>query len=452
MKVLCAVAALAVALAAVPAGGASTPPRAGLLGMHERVLEPPRPPPDAAPVRTARASAAEPQKYAFYPQAGTLWEDVFVVNYVDLDESKGIEDWACGNYTYNGHLGHDTDIKSFKVQDLGVPVFAALDGRVVYAHDGEKDKNVAWSNAPSNAVELDHGDGHETLYYHLKKGSVAVALGETVRAGTQIGMVGSSGVSTWPHLHFESHLDGVAFEPSAGPCRPGPSLWVDQVDIPPGPLVEEVVVSAEPFRGRAALPWDEWDRTGVLLAGDDRLYVRVSMSGIPPRAEHAFSLVAPDGRRKRLFTDRFRNDEVMRAEWFWWFFDWDLTPGRWELRMSVNGSRVLRAPFEVVRRSSEIVNRRPKRARVVVETTGDGPDDALVCRVTGPTLIRDRDYDIVRYDYTWTVDGAVARSIRSAALSDMLPAGTAGPESAVSCEVTPSDGRAAARPTTATLD
>jgi hypothetical protein len=64
----------------------------------------------------------------------------------------------------------------------------------------------------------------------------------------------------------------------------------------------------------------------------------------------------------------------------------------------------------------------------------------ITCRVLGPTVLDDLDWDIVRYSYTWKVNGAVVRSITSAGRSDVLPhhAGSVG--QVVSCDVVPSDG------------
>ena len=80
---------------------------------------------------TAAAGAeAPPPLLSFYPQAGTLGQDLFVANHVDLDDGPGILDFACSGDTYDGHTGQDTGIRSFREVALGVPVFAALDGRV----------------------------------------------------------------------------------------------------------------------------------------------------------------------------------------------------------------------------------------------------------------------------------------------------------------------------------
>src|SRR5262249_13281139 len=48
---------------------------------------------------------ASPTPYPFFPQGGTLWQDLLVNNFVDLDDSSGILDWDCTSYTYDGHRG-----------------------------------------------------------------------------------------------------------------------------------------------------------------------------------------------------------------------------------------------------------------------------------------------------------------------------------------------------------
>jgi hypothetical protein len=67
-----------------------------------------------------------------YPVAGTLGKDIFVPYYVDLDDSPGGErDFLCTDYTFDGHTGHDPYIRSFREQEIGVPIFAPLDGTVL---------------------------------------------------------------------------------------------------------------------------------------------------------------------------------------------------------------------------------------------------------------------------------------------------------------------------------
>jgi murein DD-endopeptidase MepM/ murein hydrolase activator NlpD len=84
----------------------------------------------------------------------------------------------------------------------GTPIVAVSDGRVEFA---------GWHGGHGNAVELNHGGGMETLYGHMSR--IAVRSGEHVRRGEIIGYVGSTGLSTGPHLHFEVHRNGVPVNP-----------------------------------------------------------------------------------------------------------------------------------------------------------------------------------------------------------------------------------------------
>lgn len=60
-------------------------------------------------------------------------------------------------------------------------------------------------------VEVDHGNGFTTRYGHLSK--VLVKVGEKVQAGDKVGLTGSSGRSTGPHLHYEVRRNGEALDP-----------------------------------------------------------------------------------------------------------------------------------------------------------------------------------------------------------------------------------------------
>jgi murein DD-endopeptidase MepM/ murein hydrolase activator NlpD len=66
---------------------------------------------------------------------------------------------------------------------------------------------VTAANADGNSVVLDLGDGHFALYAHFQPGSLRVRLGERVRRGQVLGLVGNSGNSDAAHLHFHV-MDG----------------------------------------------------------------------------------------------------------------------------------------------------------------------------------------------------------------------------------------------------
>lgn len=84
----------------------------------------------------------------------------------------------------------------------GAPIFAVSDGAVRFA--GRR-------GGHGNYVRLDHGGGMATGYSHMSR--IAVAPGSWVRAGQVIGYVGSTGLSTGPHLHYEVYRNGVTVNP-----------------------------------------------------------------------------------------------------------------------------------------------------------------------------------------------------------------------------------------------
>jgi murein DD-endopeptidase MepM/ murein hydrolase activator NlpD len=87
----------------------------------------------------------------------------------------------------------------------GTPVAAAAPGRIAYAavHPG------GWGRL----VTIAHGSGVRTMYAHLSR--IDVRIGDRIGAGDLLGQVGSSGISSGPHLHFEVRLRGAAVDPLA---------------------------------------------------------------------------------------------------------------------------------------------------------------------------------------------------------------------------------------------
>ena len=83
----------------------------------------------------------------------------------------------------------------------GTPEVAAAAGQVVFAGAGSY----------GIYVEIDHGDGYHTIYGHMEQ--TLVSVGQTVSAGQQIGLMGSTGRSTGPHLHFQVMHNGVPQNP-----------------------------------------------------------------------------------------------------------------------------------------------------------------------------------------------------------------------------------------------
>ncbi len=90
----------------------------------------------------------------------------------------------------------------------GTPVVSIADGVVTLIGDP--------SNTLGVHLEIEHvvnGQTITSVYAHLQAGSIPFAAGDRVRGGDQIGLVGSTGVTTAPHLHFELRIGGTAIDP-----------------------------------------------------------------------------------------------------------------------------------------------------------------------------------------------------------------------------------------------
>jgi len=91
-----------------------------------------------------------------------------------------------GIHGYNG-----VDLAS----PIGTPILAAADGEVIISRFG------GWNGGYGNYIVIRHSNGTQTLYAHTSRNNVSA--GDTVKQGDVIGLVGTSGKSTGPHLHFE---------------------------------------------------------------------------------------------------------------------------------------------------------------------------------------------------------------------------------------------------------
>ena len=87
---------------------------------------------------------------------------------------------------------------------IGTPVVAAFDGTIAYAGDGKGYGNV---------VKIDHPGNRSTRYAHLSRFGEKAKVGAAIKAGEVIGYIGTTGLSTGPHLHFELYVGSQAVDP-----------------------------------------------------------------------------------------------------------------------------------------------------------------------------------------------------------------------------------------------
>lgn len=106
-------------------------------------------------------------------------------------------------YKYNG--------KTVSSNHKGIDIGAPSGAKIVASNGGKVVTSAYNANGYGNYVILDHGGGKMTVYGHMSKRGVSV--GQSVTKGQQIGLVGSTGRSTGPHLHFEIRINGTAVNP-----------------------------------------------------------------------------------------------------------------------------------------------------------------------------------------------------------------------------------------------
>lgn len=228
--------------------------------------------------------AAEPDEPSEAEASGLQWpidcipdETCEPIGYPDVDGDNVAFD--CSTPFIEAHEGTDIPVSDERAA-AGVEVYAADDGEVLWVFDGRFDAcpndaepecqepaelpapgmsegttvctplgpycpggadegDCYWCFAGGNVVVIRHRNTagvFATRYDHFRKNSILVTPGDMVKAGDKLGLVGSAGNSTRPHLHFEvwgeTYYDPV--EPFAGECGPNTdqSLWAH---VPPWP-------------------------------------------------------------------------------------------------------------------------------------------------------------------------------------------------------------------------
>jgi murein DD-endopeptidase MepM/ murein hydrolase activator NlpD len=168
-----------------------------------------------------------------------------ISNYVDQNPANPgfLRDYNCGTRTYDvsGYNHAGTDIFTYpfgwnKMNNNEVEIVAAAPGTILFKSNGNFDQNCAFCSGPCtwNAVYIKHADGSVAWYGHMKNNSLtAKAIGAAVVAGEYLGVVGSSGNSTGPHLHFEVYTNSSytnLIDPWSGPCNSlnATSWWAAQ--------------------------------------------------------------------------------------------------------------------------------------------------------------------------------------------------------------------------------
>ena len=171
------------------------------------------------------AAYAEPPALSL-PIKCALGTDCWLVNLVDHDPKRGMRDFRCRDHGYDGHKGTDIAIRDTGAMRAGVSVLATAPGVVTASRDGMPDRipSAEFQRTKrnlfcGNGVVVRHANEWETQYCHLRRGSVVVKRGQRVDRGQEIGLVGHSGMATFPHVHLSVRHRGRVIDPFVGGNR-----------------------------------------------------------------------------------------------------------------------------------------------------------------------------------------------------------------------------------------
>jgi len=123
---------------------------------------------------------------------------------------SGVLIWPCSGTVVSDFGWRIHPILGIELFHTGIDI-AAPYGTPIKAAAGGKVTMAAWYGGYGNCTIIDHGDGLSTLYAH--QSSFKVSTGQSVAQGQLIGYVGSTGLSTGPHLHFETRVNGEPVDP-----------------------------------------------------------------------------------------------------------------------------------------------------------------------------------------------------------------------------------------------
>jgi murein DD-endopeptidase MepM/ murein hydrolase activator NlpD len=242
----------------------------------------------------------------------TLGKDCFIMHYLDRDPSSAAIDFACGQLTYDTHNGTDFAIPDERAMAKGVAVKAVASGKVLRTRDGVPDIRVADQTDKSrvqgiecgNGVVIDHGNGWQSQYCHLRKGSVVVKPNTSVASGAVLGMVGESGLASFPHVHLTVRYQNQVVDPFVGVgssqgCNVArQSLWQQPLEYVPTGLIR---AGFAPKLPEMAEIWQGQFAETSLATNNPALLFWVQAFGVRQGDEEQFRLITPDG---KVFIDR----------------------------------------------------------------------------------------------------------------------------------------------------
>ena len=282
-----------------------------------------------------------------------------ISNFVDTNQTTSkIKDYNCGSRTYDNHMGTDFFTFPFgwhKMEEDAVEVIAAADGVIIYKYD-QKIDTVCVNCTPSspadcwiwNAVYIRNTDGTICWYGHMKKGSATTKpIGASVVQGEYLGIVGSSGNSSGPHLHFEVWEDDKyekLLDPYAGTCNINgsstESMWTSQEKYYNPGINKVATASALPIvwacyeDGKGEKPFYK----NTFNIGETVYFPVYARDNVPGGESYKLKITKPSG--AVLFNwELAAYNANYSALMFYYYYDGTYInePGQWKWEATING-------------------------------------------------------------------------------------------------------------------
>ena len=287
-----------------------------------------------------------------------------ISNYVDQNPANpgATLEWNCGTRTYDvagyNHGGIDIFTWPFgwlRMDTFQAEVVAAAAGTIIQKVDGNFDRNCAMGGGNPNMIFIRHSDGSVAWYLHMKSNSLtSKGVGATVAQGEFLGVIGSSGSSTGPHLHFELYnASNQLQEPYQGACNSlnASSWWNVQEPYRNTRINALMTGSAAPIM--PACPTQEVPNAQSTFAPGSTIFMTAFYRDQLTSQQTVWELVRPDGGLHQTWTHSSPN--TYSASWWWYSVGLPAAPlGTWRVRLTSLGQTVER-PFILGTASSALV-------------------------------------------------------------------------------------------------
>ncbi|RKE98891.1 peptidoglycan DD-metalloendopeptidase family protein [Ichthyenterobacterium magnum] len=287
---------------------------------------------------------------------GVTFNHVWSISgYVDHNiNPNALLDYNCGATTYDtptyNHQGLDIYTWPFTwklMDDDSVEIIAAATGQIIAKGDGQFDRSCNFNNNPWNAVYVQHSDGSVAWYGHMKNGSLTSKnVGDIVTQGEYLGIVGSSGNSTGPHLHFEVYTDDnytQLVDPYSGSCNNmnGDSWWQNQKPYK-NPGINAVLTHSQAPNIFPACPTTETPYINNDFETSDTIYFAIYLRDQTAGDIINLEIIRPDGSSLFGVWDVIVGPMNTASSWYyyWYYSGYFDMEGEWKWRATFGGETI----------------------------------------------------------------------------------------------------------------